>query len=191
MRIGIVSDIHCNVAGLAAAIERMGPVDELICAGDSVFEYRFSNEVVELLRARDAHTIQGNHEMVLLSHHGERARSAAWIKPDCMQWLADLPMHIELERAGKKILIHHGSPLEPYSDYLYPNTLELRRLAEVDADYIVLGHTHHQMAERVGRALVINPGSAGDGRDPRNGRQLSYAVLDVGSGEVRFEDYTV
>jgi hypothetical protein len=62
-------------------------------------------------------------------------------------------------------------------------------MAEIDADYIVLGHTHYQMAERVGRALVINPGSAGEARDPRNAFKLSYAVLDTASGEVTFDDF--
>ena len=65
----------------------------------------------------------------------------------------------------------------------------LRRMAEIDADYIVLGHTHYQMAERVGRALVINPGSAGEARDPRNHFKLSYAVLDTASDEVTFDDF--
>ena len=55
--------------------------------------------------------------------------------------------------------------------------------------YIVLGHTHYQMAERAGRALVINPGSAGEARDPRNHFKLSYAVLDTASDEVTFDDF--
>jgi predicted phosphodiesterase len=37
--------------------------------------------------------------------------------------------------------------------------------------------------------LVINPGSAGEARDHRNGRQLSCAVLDVASEEVRLIDF--
>jgi hypothetical protein len=45
------------------------------------------------------------------------------------------------------------------------------------------------MAERVGRALVINPGSAGEPRDPRNNFRLSYAILDTTTGEVGFEDF--
>ena len=51
MRLGIVSDIHCNIDALKLALERMGRVDELLCAGDAFYEYRFSNEVIELLRS--------------------------------------------------------------------------------------------------------------------------------------------
>ena len=36
------------------------------------------------------------------------------------------------------------------------------------AVYVILGHTHYQMAERVGTSLIINPGSAGEPRDARN-----------------------
>ena len=45
------------------------------------------------------------------------------------------------------------------------------------------------MAERIGRVLVINPGSAGEARDARNNFRLSYAVLDTDSGEVIFDDF--
>jgi hypothetical protein len=45
------------------------------------------------------------------------------------------------------------------------------------------------MAERVGRTLVINPGSAGEPRDARNAFRLSYAVLDTATGEVTFDDF--
>jgi predicted phosphodiesterase len=37
--------------------------------------------------------------------------------------------------------------------------------------------------------LVINPGSAGEARDPGNGRQLSCAVLDTISEEVRVTSF--
>jgi len=36
---------------------------------------------------------------------------------------------------------------------------------------------------------VVNPGSAGDARDHRNGRQLSCAVLDTATEAVRVIDY--
>jgi putative phosphoesterase len=189
MRIGIVSDIHCNHAGLAAALEQMGPVDELLCAGDSVLEYRLGNEALELLRERKARCVLGNHELVLLGPHGERARAMPHVRADNVEWLRSLPLRVELEVAGKRILMVHGSPFDPFDEYIYPGSRQLRKLADVDADYLIYGHTHCQLVERVGNVTVINPGSAGDGRDHRNGRALSYAVLDVASGEVTIGDY--
>jgi Calcineurin-like phosphoesterase superfamily domain len=77
VRIGIVSDIHGNVAGLAAAMELMCDAAELLCAGDIVEEYRFSNQAVALLRNRGARCALGNHNVGFLGPHGARARAAA------------------------------------------------------------------------------------------------------------------
>src|SRR5258708_39894710 len=65
MRLGIVSDIHCNHEALSIALERMGAIDELLCAGDAVYQFRFSNEVIQILRERCARYVLGNHEAVL------------------------------------------------------------------------------------------------------------------------------
>jgi len=192
MRLGIVSDIHCNAAALDLAIARMGPVDELLCAGDAFYEYRFSNEVIAVLQQHGARYVLGNHENVLLGPAGVRAREAPAVDQAKVAWVAGQPLSIQVDvGGGKKLLMVHASPLEPYTQYVWPKSPELKRLAEVDADYIILGHTHHQMVERVGRPLVINPGSTGEARDHGNGRRLSYAVLDTASGEVLIDNFQV
>jgi putative phosphoesterase len=189
VRIGIVADIHCNHEAFRIALDRMGDVDELLCAGDAVYQFRFSNEVMELLRERDARYILGNHEEVLLGKWGERARSAAWVREDALAYMATQSPRLETTIGGRRLVMVHGSPFEPHNEYIYPNSGSLSRLGEIDADYVVLGHTHYQMAERVGRVLVINPGSAGEARDARNAFRLSYAVLDTATGEVTFDDF--
>lgn len=189
MRIGIVSDLHCNQHGLLRALDIMGDVDELICLGDSVYEYRFSNEVIEILRGRAAQTILGNHEEGFLGPHGVRARAADWIDPSLLGWLADRPARLALEIGGKKLLLVHSTPWEPRGTYVYPHSSLIERFAEADADFVLYGHTHHQLVRRVGRVLVINPGSAGEARDSGNGRQLSCAVLDTATEEVVVTDF--
>lgn len=184
-----MADIHCNVEALRIALERMGDVDELLCAGDAVYQFRFSNDVIELLRQREARYILGNHEEVLLSKWGEKARSAEWVRQDAVAYMAAQDGVLETVVHGKRLVMVHGSPWEPHNEYIYPNSPSIARFAEIDADYVVLGHTHYQMAERVGRPLVINPGSAGEARDPRNSFRLSYAVLDTVTGEVVFDDF--
>jgi putative phosphoesterase len=184
LKIGIISDVHCNQAGLQQALEILGEVDELICLGDSVYEYRFSNEVVRRLKERGALTILGNHEQGFLGPHGSRARQADWIDRSLLQWLAEQPTRLELDFGGKKLLAVHSTPWEPQGAYVYPHSSLLQRFAEVEADFVLYGHTHHQLVRRVGRVLVINPGSAGEARDQGNGRQLSCAMLDTVSEEV-------
>jgi putative phosphoesterase len=189
LRIGIVSDLHCNHRGLRRALDLMGNIDELICLGDSIYEYRFSNEVVQLLKDRNVLTILGNHEEGFFGPQGARARAAEWIDRGLLDWLAERPHRIELEFAGKKLLAVHSTPWEPRGTYVYPHSSLLDRFAEADADFVLYGHTHHQLVRRVGRALVINPGSAGEARDTGNDRQLSCAVLDTVSEEVAIDNF--
>lgn len=189
MRLGIVSDLHCNAAGLAEALRLMGDVDELLCLGDSIWEYRFSNEVVRMLRDRAAQVILGNHEEGFFGPHGARARARDGTDPDLLGWLAERPHRIELEIAGKTLLMVHSTPWEPRGAYIHPDSAQLARFAEADADFVLYGHTHQQVARRFGRVLVVNPGSAGDARDHRNGRLLSCAVLDLASEEVEILDF--
>jgi putative phosphoesterase len=191
VRIGIISDLHGNVAGLASAIERMGPVDELLCAGDMVEESRFDNGVIELLRDRGARCVLGNHDLNFLAGYRSRGGRATGADPELVAWLAEQPIRLELEVAGRLLLMTHASPCWPGTQYVYPHSPEVQRLAEVAADFVVLGHTHTQMARQVGEVLVVNPGSAGLAQDPGNGRRLSYAVLDASDGSVSFEDYVV
>ena len=189
MKIAIVSDVHCNIEGLRRGLELMEPFDELFCAGDSVFQFRWSNEVIELLRDIGARVVLGNHEETLLGRDGERALSSPKVRPDLVEWLREQPYRIETVVDGKKVLMTHGSPWEPWRDYHYPHESIWAKAASLDCDTLIVGHTHFKMAQVFGSTLVINPGSAGDPRDHRNGFQLSCATWDTTSNEVIFYDY--
>jgi putative phosphoesterase len=189
VKIGIVADIHCNHEALRIALECMGTVDELLCVGDAIYQFRFSNEVMELLQQRGARYILGNHERILLGTWGERARSLPTVRRENLKYMASQSYHLEAQVDGKKLVMAHGSPFDPPDEYIYPNSPALGRLAQIDADYIILGHTHYHMAAPVGRALVINPGSCGEARDHRNGFRLSWAMLDTETEEVAFDHF--
>ncbi len=189
MKIAIVSDIHCNLPGLQGALELMAPYDELWCAGDSVFQFRWSNEVVELLRDTGARVILGNHEETILGPDGDRARANPKVRQDLVDWLRTRPYRIEAIIDGKRVVMTHGSPWEPWKDYHYPHEAIWAKAATLGCDTLIVGHTHFKMAQRFGRTLVINPGSAGDPRDHRNGFQLSCATWDTTTEEVIFYDY--
>ncbi len=189
MKLGIVSDIHCNGAGLAQALALMGDIDELICLGDSIYEYRFSNDVVRLLKDREAQVIVGNHEECFFGPHGARARARPGIDPVLAEWLASQPQRRELTIGGKKLLLVHSTPWEPRGTYVYPGSSLLARFAEAEAEFVLYRHTHQQVVRRIGPVLVINPGSAGEPRDAANRFQLSCAVLDTASEEVRVVNF--
>jgi putative phosphoesterase len=189
VKLGIVSDIHSNVAGLRLAFDAMGDVDEVLCLGDCIYEYQFSNSVVALLKEHRSVVIQGNHEEVFFSPAGARARERPGLDASLMAYLADQPHRRVMQFGNKTLMMVHSTPWEPRGEYVFPHSTRLARFAEADADFVLYGHTHAQLVRRVGRVLVVNPGSAGDARDPTNGRLLSCAVLDTATDEVRVIDY--
>lgn len=183
MRIGVFSDLHGNVPALTAALDALqGEVDEIWCAGDIVLEYRFSNETVALLRTNGVTAIQGNHDMVLLSDAGVTARTRDEVDQAEVGWLASLPLRHEAVVDGHKVLMVHGSPWEPYGDYVRAGNPKWRDADQLDADIVIVGHTHEPMVERIGSTLVVNPGSLGEPRT-RDDRRGSYAVIDTTTGE--------
>jgi predicted phosphodiesterase len=162
----------------------------LWCAGDSVFQFRWSNEVVGRLREIGARVVLGNHEDTVLGRDGVRALSSNTIDQELVRWMREQPYRLEEMVDDKRVLMTHGSPWEPWKDYHYPHEKAFWARAErLNCDTVIVGHTHFQMAERFGSTLVINPGSAGDARDHRNSFQLSCAVWDTTTDEVVFYDY--
>jgi putative phosphoesterase len=179
MRIGIVSDIHATPAALRRTLEDMPAVDRLLCAGDAISEYLFCAETVDLLRQAGAQCIQGNHEHVLFGGANPRylQKCRAEFPADLLDFLATAPSSLEFTAAGARVLMVHGSPWQPFSDYIVPRSPELARFAQLPYDYVILGHTHVPMVHQAGGVTVINPGSCSQPRD--GDRHGSYAVLDL------------
>ncbi|MGE3834455.1 MAG: metallophosphoesterase [Acidimicrobiia bacterium] len=183
MLIGIMSDVHCNAAAMDRAVTELAPVvDAMLVAGDAVLQYRFSNEVVEAIREHDIPYVTGNHEWTLLEH-GQRALSAPEHRRSNIEFMAAAPARFEMQASGKRLLMVHASPFPPYGEYLHAGSPGLARCGEVDADILVLGHTHVPLATRVGSTLVVNPGSLGQGGDPSHPNMVSYGILDTDSDE--------
>ena len=184
MKIGLLSDIHAEPQALRRVLADMPSVDLVLCAGDAVSEYQFCAETVQLLQQVNAQCIQGNHEMVLFS-----GGNAAYLKkcqaefaPALLNVLATAPVSLDLEIAGVRLLMVHASPWKPFEDYIFPRSPKLPRFAQLPYDYVILGHTHVPMVERVDRVTVINPGSCAQPRD--QDRRGSYAILDLERREV-------
>src|SRR5690242_7950074 len=82
-RIAVLSDVHGNSVALQAVladVDELG-VDDLIVAGDMVGFGPNPDEVVDLLRARGARMIRGNHEKDYVARYGT-AQMPAWWRTD-------------------------------------------------------------------------------------------------------------
>jgi putative phosphoesterase len=186
--VGLIADLHGNVGGLRVALARLLPlVDQVLLAGDAMNEYRFSDEIVDLIQANEITYIVGNHELSMIATAAQTGRIPA-TRGENWEFVVGSPTQRLMSIAGKRLLMVHASPWPPYSDYLYESHPDLDRVPELGVDFLVLGHTHVAMAKLIGDTLVINPGSAGDARGSASGL-LSYAILDVDAAQVTFDTF--
>lgn len=187
MKLGIISDIHANEAALKTALDLIDKenVDELIVAGDAIYEYKLSENIVRELRRREARFVLGNHEEGFL----RSSRALANAENDAVKWLREQPRIVETTVSGRSLLIFHSTPWSPSGEYIMPSHRRFREFGELDHDIVIYGHTHWQVGAVVGKTLVVNGGSVGEPRDYRNEMQGSLAILDTASLEVRHLDF--
>jgi putative phosphoesterase len=189
MKIGLISDLHSNLAAIKAVLEDMPRVDKIICVGDLVGYGAEPNEVVDLVRSKCIQAVMGDHDHAALTcdvrgFNSSAAKAALWtaekLSGENLKFLSNLPTHLRLD-IKQRVYVVHGSPRDPLKGFIsrdQPNR-ELAGIIEgVGADVVVFGHTHVPMKRMVMGKLIVNPGSVGQprDRDPR----ASYAVLTIG-----------
>jgi putative phosphoesterase len=194
VKIGLISDVHCNLEGLERALELLDDCDEVLCAGDLMYQYRFSNDVLALLQQREVRSILGNHDKTVLYSPGHPLRDSGTIDPFYLDYLAGLPSNLTIKRNGTRIAMFHGSPWDevdgPNAQYIYAHDQrQLLRLAAVPADIVVLGHTHVPMDVRIGDMRIVNSGSCGESRDGTG--TLSCMMLDAETGRLELRRFTL
>jgi predicted phosphodiesterase len=114
---------------------------------------------------------------------------AIWSDAD-HRYLNDLPTTELLKIDGKKFLMVHATPRDPLDEYTSPNPNDWApRLAGVDADFVLVGHTHQQFSIPVGRTTVVNPGAVGLPRD--GDPNVRYAIIENGRVELKSCPYPV
>jgi uncharacterized protein len=183
MRLGIVSDVHCQAGALDRALAAMGAIDRLICLGDAINQFAFCNATVARLHAHDALTVLGNHEETFFSGPGR-----GQVDPDLSAWLASRPTRIETAFDGVRTLIVHSTPWLSDHAYVPATHRDFHRFASPDFDLVLYGHTHQPVVARLGGTLVVNPGSTGEGRPTSDGFIRSCAVFDTSVREAAILD---
>jgi putative phosphoesterase len=152
------------------------------------------------VRERALRVIRGNHDHALAN--GVDCRCAAvmreasvttrqWhsqlLSPEEKEYLRGLPITKRLEIAGATFHLAHASPTGDLYDYHIvpdaPDEALTKAIEGIEADFILLGHTHLPMLRTIDKTTIVNPGSVGQPRhgDPR----ASYAIWE--DGEVKFQ----
>ena len=189
MKIAIISDIHGNLEALEAITE---PWDELWVLGDLVNYGPNPCEVVDFVRRNATVVVRGNHDHAV--GYGVATRCSARFRAmaQAMQayselvlsdqqktFLRDLPLTADLTVEGRRFFLCHAVPSDPLYRYCPPESpawaVEARR---VDADVILVGHTHLPFQTTHGSRQVVSPGSVGQ---PKHGLpQACYAIWENG-----------
>ena len=153
MRIGIISDIHANLAALEVVLDKLdelGAADRLWCLGDVVGYGPYPNECLELLRTYEHVCLPGNHDWGAIGRadpelFNNEARfvlewTAAHLSADNRAYLEALPEIVEMPDVPFTLV--HASPRDPIWEYL----LEPQEAAEcfplVNTPYCLVGHPH-------------------------------------------------
>lgn len=154
MKIGVIADIHGDYAALQNALDRLDhhhQVDEILCAGDLIGRGPEQEKVVQLVRERAITTVKGNHDEIFDGFAPENA-----------DFLVDLPINWQKRYGSVNVFMCHGKPGNNiwglYRDHV-SNTLLNMMLVSLNADVLIVGHTHVPMFIKVARGCVINPGS--------------------------------
>jgi putative phosphoesterase len=200
MRILVVSDIHGNWPALAAIDE---PYDVCLCLGDLVDYGPDPLPCVRWAMDHATYAIRGNHDHGVaqgIPVSGDRgfrfltgaSRPSMWeaLGPDERRYLLQLPVTQRLTLGGKRFLMVHATPRDPLDEYLLkdPETWA-RRVQNVEADLVCVGHSHMQFNLLVDGIVVLNPGSVGLPRDgdPR----AAYAIIDDNRIELKRIGYPI
>lgn len=200
MRILVVADIHANWPALQALQE---PHDICLCLGDLVDYALEPAPCIDWVRQRAQYAVRGNHDhgvaqnVVVSGRTGfkyltgvTRAVTRERLAAEDLRFLADLPVTGMVTLEDTRFLLVHATPRDPLDEYAPPDPdFWSRRLQNVDADVVCVGHSHQPYVLKVGHTLVINPGSVGQPRDgdPR----AAYVVIDDNRVEIKRFEYPV
>ncbi len=206
MRIALVSDVHGNWEALQSVLAhaRHQRVDRFLGIGDWVGGAGSPNQVLQWLESGRVEAIAGNYDLAVLEvparlqawADGEppsRWKLAAWtydrLTEEGREQLGRMPTWLRVNAAGRRLLVVHIAP-DSEEEGLEANTCasRFRKLARgVDADVVIVGHTHAPLSRKSGGVWFVNPGSVGR---PRDGEPLAdYAILTLGPRRVQVRHY--
>ncbi len=183
MRILVVSDIHANWAALSAITQ---PFDVCLCLGDLVDYGPDPAPCVRWAMTHATYAIRGNHDhgvaqgIPVSGANGFRyltqvTRPSMWeaLGPEERRYLLQLPVTQRVTLGGKRYLMVHATPRDPLDEYLLkdPQTWA-KRLQNVDADVVCVGHTHIQFNIRGERRSRLEPRKRGAAARRRSARRL-------------------
>jgi putative phosphoesterase len=200
VKIAIISDLHGNYEAMRSLPDGY---DELWVLGDLVNYGPEPEAVVDFVKAESTAVVRGNHDHSLAYEVDPRCTpryqkmaditrrySASVLKQEQKEFLRALPLKVELKRQDTRFYLCHARPSDPLYGYCPAQSDEsVRELGGVNADVLLVGHTHTPFVRQVGNRLVVNPGSLGQ---PKTGKSdACYAIWEDGEFQLKSFPYAV
>jgi putative phosphoesterase len=201
MKLLIVSDIHGNWPALEAVVQAEPDFSAVAFCGDVVDYGPFPVECIDWLDSHADNLVRGNHDNALAfdldckcmgSFREFSLATRAWhktlVNEESREFLRRFPTLDWFEWGDRHFRMAHATPHGDMFEYLPPE-LWGERIKDIDADFVLLGHTHIQGMQTFGKTTVVNPGSVGLPRDGAG--QACYAVFDGKTMAVKRVTYDV
>jgi putative phosphoesterase len=201
MRILLIADVHANWPALQAVVAE--PHDVCLFLGDLVDYALEPAPCLAWVRDKAHHAVRGNHDhgaaqnVIVKGSTGykyltsvTRPLTRERLQEPDLRYLSRLPATCMTTLENTRFMLVHATPRDPLDEYAPPEVdFWSRRLKNVDADVVCVGHTHQPYVLEAGDKLVINPGSVGLPRDgdPR----ASYAVIENYKVDVKRVEYPI
>ncbi|MBI5207871.1 MAG: YfcE family phosphodiesterase [Candidatus Firestonebacteria bacterium] len=204
MRILIISDIHSNLEALKAILNDE-KYDRILFLGDIVDYGPDSGACIEIVEKQFDFMITGNHDRALslgidcgcsqkfqTLSIASRKHNSRLLNTMQIEFLSKLPLNLKIKIFGCNFFMAHASPQGDIYKYIKPD-ISPESLEEetrgINADFILIGHSHLPMIKKIGAKTVINPGSAGQ---PRDGNpDASYCIWEDGEITIKRKKYNI
>src|SRR4051812_27461907 len=211
MRVAVISDVHSNLHALQAVLADVDAAapEEIWCLGDVVGYGPRPNECADIVRARSAIVLVGNHDLAAIGKLATAdfgplaAESAHWTEHalggEQAAWLQGL----EPAAVREGLELYHASARDPVWEYVLSEQTALENMLVTSAPIVLVGHSHVALALAWDGAAIegglapagtdcdtstsrwlLNPGSVGQPRD--GDARAAWLLIDIATGRAAF-----
>lgn len=203
MRILFFSDIHGSIKNLEEYLKIDSDFDHYVFLGDIFGYIPLEKGVLDFFRKSNLTFILGNHDLYYLKCLSESEfqkiysnfnnamipldiyeEKYGYLYETCSKYsvkdtlfLYEILLEKNITIDNLKITLAHGSPSNPFNEYIYSDNENLNELFyETNFDILALGHTHKSFIHENNGRYIINPGSC---TIPRGGGNPSIIICNT------------
>jgi putative phosphoesterase len=200
VKVLIFADLHGNFDALQALQAVESKPDVVLFLGDIVGYGPEPQPCLSWIRSNATHAVRGDYDEAAARDvpcrcppelevwaEADRAYARMMLREADVEYLGDLPLELTVDLEGISFYLTHAAPSDNLGKPLPLTEVKDKELTEeiarLDADVVLVGHTHVPAIRQVGSTVLVSPGSLGQ---PRHGTPSpTYAVWQDGEIQIR------